>query len=494
MAWLLAHMWAALAGVAIFGLLLGWSIRGMMLVGKMRKAMVERDVTKTELEQAKEEIESLYAAQRGKQIGSDPALQSDLRDREAKLAQLQTELATAKNELGSLKARPAATDHRPATASEAAPSAAAPMISGESPHASLVWRNRHLESRVRHLESLVSSPMASGDMAEAVTQADTAPAAGDTDALRTKIEALEAELTKVKSVAAAPVARNGDMDEELARLRWRNRFLEGRLAYFEGDADARQAAEEVTAVKPEAPLTEVIAEEPEPETEAEDIEVSEAEIAEEAEPEMVSEEAAGRAILASLELTDEDDVQDDVADDADGETEDDESSEYADESEDTVDTDEDEDDEYVDEFEDDDAEEYDLEDDSTDEVESEDDETDEGFDVEEDDDTEAGSEAEDEVAGIAAEEEAPTGERPLALDGPVAGQPDDLTVIGGVGPKIQELLNEMGIWHYDQIAAWSEENVIWVDRELNFSGRIVREGWVQQAASLAGDMAEEDAF
>ena len=87
-----------------------------------------------------------------------------------------------------------------------------------------------------------------------------------------------------------------------------------------------------------------------------------------------------------------------------------------------------------------------------------------------------------------------TGVRPIALDSPVEDQPDDLTVIGGIGPKIQELLNEMGIWHYDQIAAWSRENIEWVDRELNFSGRIIREGWVEQAAILAGDMAEEEAF
>ena len=90
------------------------------------------------------------------------------------------------------------------------------------------------------------------------------------------------------------------------------------------------------------------------------------------------------------------------------------------------------------------------------------------------------------------DEDVPEGEKPLALDAAVSGQPDDLTVIGGIGPKIQELLNEMGIWHYDQIAAWSPENIAWVDHELNFSGRIVREGWVEQATILTGDMAEED--
>ena len=90
-------------------------------------------------------------------------------------------------------------------------------------------------------------------------------------------------------------------------------------------------------------------------------------------------------------------------------------------------------------------------------------------------------------------DDAPKGVRPIALDKPVENSPDDLTEIGGIGPKIQELLNAMGVWHYDQIAAWTPDNVVWVDHELNFSGRIVREGWVQQAAILAGDTVDEDA-
>ena len=104
------------------------------------------------------------------------------------------------------------------------------------------------------------------------------------------------------------------------------------------------------------------------------------------------------------------------------------------------------------------------------------------------DETEDDTQAEAEAA-----DDAPAGVQPMALDKPVANAPDDLTVIGGIGPKIQEVLNAMGIWHYDQIAAWSPENITWVDHELNFSGRIVREGWVQQAAILAGDTIDEDA-
>ena len=101
--------------------------------------------------------------------------------------------------------------------------------------------------------------------------------------------------------------------------------------------------------------------------------------------------------------------------------------------------------------------------------------------------------ADEDDAEFDAADDAAKGVRPIALDKPVENSPDDLTEIGGIGPKIQELLNAMGVWHYDQIAAWTPDNVVWVDHELNFSGRIVREGWVQQAAILAGDTVDEDA-
>jgi predicted flap endonuclease-1-like 5' DNA nuclease len=77
----------------------------------------------------------------------------------------------------------------------------------------------------------------------------------------------------------------------------------------------------------------------------------------------------------------------------------------------------------------------------------------------------------------------------MALERPVEGAPDDLTLIGGIGPKIQEVLNSLGIWHFDQIAAWTPENIAWVDAYLSFAGRIVREGWVEQARVLAGETA-----
>ncbi len=70
------------------------------------------------------------------------------------------------------------------------------------------------------------------------------------------------------------------------------------------------------------------------------------------------------------------------------------------------------------------------------------------------------------------------------LDAP-DGAPDDLSLIGGVGPKIAEKLNGLGIYHFRQIAAFTPEDVAKVDEVLNFKGRIEREDWIAQAQELA---------
>ncbi len=75
------------------------------------------------------------------------------------------------------------------------------------------------------------------------------------------------------------------------------------------------------------------------------------------------------------------------------------------------------------------------------------------------------------------------GVRPVPLHGPI-GEADDLKKISGVGPKLEAMLNELGIYHYSQIAAFSPENVAWVDGYLSFKGRIDRDDWLNQAGAL----------
>lgn len=81
---------------------------------------------------------------------------------------------------------------------------------------------------------------------------------------------------------------------------------------------------------------------------------------------------------------------------------------------------------------------------------------------------------------------------PDILTAPRGGKPDDLKLLKGVGPKLEQTLNGLGIYHFDQIAAWGPAEVAWVDARLKFKGRIERDGWIEQAAKLAA--GEETEF
>lgn len=77
--------------------------------------------------------------------------------------------------------------------------------------------------------------------------------------------------------------------------------------------------------------------------------------------------------------------------------------------------------------------------------------------------------------------------RPARLAKARDGEPDKLTKIKGIGPKLQDLLFSMGFYHFDQIASWDESQVAWVDENLDgFNGRASRDDWVAQARSLSG--------
>ena len=73
--------------------------------------------------------------------------------------------------------------------------------------------------------------------------------------------------------------------------------------------------------------------------------------------------------------------------------------------------------------------------------------------------------------------------RPAAVKKPA--KPDDLKLISGVGPKIEGILHDLGIFTYAQVAKWKKAEREWVDNYLKFKGRIEREDWVKQAKALA---------
>ena len=81
---------------------------------------------------------------------------------------------------------------------------------------------------------------------------------------------------------------------------------------------------------------------------------------------------------------------------------------------------------------------------------------------------------------------ADTPAQPKKLKAAKKGGADDLKEIKGIGPALEKLLNDLGIFHYDQIAGWSAAEISWVDNNLQgFKGRVSRDGWTQQAKILA---------
>lgn len=404
MQWLIANMWMALAAATFLGLLFGFSFRGLMVGAGIRKARVEREIARTELSQVKTELEDLYAAQRKRKendvqaVSGDDKLQAELADRESRIAALGADLSAARAELDQLKASGSdenIPDHV-AALSEPADGEALTRLQD---------RNTWLEERVAALEADLSAapaiPESEPDAAPEAQPAAQAPGleklVWKTDYLTLRNRALEAKVIAQASAGATAIATPEpvsvapsetpikESEEELARLRWRNRYLEGRLAYFEegeGQADLDTGEPDAPIVADSAPATQAPAEEtseserkPEPAAAPDPAPVE----ASAPEPESDAPEPAvhpSEAMLAELE-----------------------------------------------------------------------------------------------------------GVQPEQIGRPSSGG-DDLTAISGIGPRIAEVLNDLGIWTYAQIASWTPDNATWVENHLSFKGRVGRENWVDQAKEL----------
>lgn len=86
--------------------------------------------------------------------------------------------------------------------------------------------------------------------------------------------------------------------------------------------------------------------------------------------------------------------------------------------------------------------------------------------------------ASSEVKGKAAPKAAKAEAKAEALDA------SNLSLISGVGPTIEKKLRAAGITSWNDIAAWSDEDVAKWDEELKLRGRATREEWVEQAKEL----------
>jgi NADH-quinone oxidoreductase subunit E len=87
---------------------------------------------------------------------------------------------------------------------------------------------------------------------------------------------------------------------------------------------------------------------------------------------------------------------------------------------------------------------------------------------------------------------ATVGVQPAGLTEARGGKADDLKAIKGIGPKLEQLCNRLGFYHYDQIANWTADEIAWVDDNLEgFKGRVTRDTWVEQAKLLASGQETE---
>jgi len=61
---------------------------------------------------------------------------------------------------------------------------------------------------------------------------------------------------------------------------------------------------------------------------------------------------------------------------------------------------------------------------------------------------------------------------------------DNLKVLRGIGVLMEKDLNKFGIYTLAQIASWSEDDLLKIDRVLNLKGKAKKEGWIQQARKV----------
>jgi large subunit ribosomal protein L19 len=69
------------------------------------------------------------------------------------------------------------------------------------------------------------------------------------------------------------------------------------------------------------------------------------------------------------------------------------------------------------------------------------------------------------------------------------GQPDDLKLIKGITPELESQLNKLNVLRFDQIAAFSDDDIANVDEALKLDGRIEKEDWIGQAQRLMAEAA-----
>ncbi len=482
---LLTEMWIYLVLAALIGLGLGWGVRGAFLP-QPKTVSVTPSVSETSNELTKVQKEALARAE---QAGAAiKTLEARVKSAQEAAATYQSDLATVNRQLANVKAE---LETAKASATQGGGAPAEPAMPAQPPEdkARAEWHSRYLESRVRHLEGLLAS--ATPEPAEETVEKDTLSAElADTksrlveaEAGMTEAAALKEDLTRLQETrdelqvqfetasterdalkarladAEAMTTESGDGPAvnpvELSKLQWQNRYLQARATYLE--ENAASAASPAEAAKGADLVTNA---NHEVDTLQSELTVLKAELSRVTEADSEAEKELARLRWRNRYLEGRVKYLEAASLDAESDA-----------------------------------------DDTNDSVAAALDQITRSVEVEPPQDiviTDAPGivpadmpPQEAEIAQYTPPEPAaeisdePVEEtRPESLDAPRNGTPDDLKRIGGIGPKIQGILNELGIFHFDQIANWTAGEEAWVDSYLRFQGRVQREKWVDQAKSL----------
>jgi len=72
------------------------------------------------------------------------------------------------------------------------------------------------------------------------------------------------------------------------------------------------------------------------------------------------------------------------------------------------------------------------------------------------------------------------------------GEKDDLKLIETIAPDLETMLNKLNIMKFEQIAAFSDDDMANIDEALKLGGRIEKEDWISQAQRLMAEATVEE--
>lgn len=72
------------------------------------------------------------------------------------------------------------------------------------------------------------------------------------------------------------------------------------------------------------------------------------------------------------------------------------------------------------------------------------------------------------------------------------GEKDDLKLIETIAPDLETMLNKLNILKFEQIAAFSDDDIANIDDALKLGGRIEKDDWVGQAQRLMAEATVEE--